>query len=243
MIRIALTMLLCLPFALPLRAGILADGTRLIYSAQSREKTLMLANTNRYPVIVQSWVDDGEGNPELARAPFVVLPAVFRLAPGERQAIRIIYNQEPLPPDRESVFWLNLYEIPPVTRAQEDSARVMLAMNTQLKLFWRPAGLDAALDKAVEKLRFRLVRSGAGWAIECDNPTPLNVSFTSLRLTSGAAAEPEMDMMARAFSTRRYALSGPPDGARQIRFYYLDENGAAKTGTAAIALATPSSTP
>lgn len=243
MIRIALTALLCLLTALPLRAGILADGTRLIYPAQRREKTLMLANTNRYPVIVQSWVDDGEGNPELARAPFVVLPAVFRLAPGERQAIRIIYNQDPLPPDRESVFWLNLYEIPPETRGQAETPRVTLAMNTQLKLFWRPAGLTAALDKAVDKLRFRLVREGTGWAIECENPTPLNVSFTSLQLAGGAGAAPEMDMMTRAFSTRRYTLSGPPGGARQIRFSWLDEHGAAKTGTAAIGRVIPSSTP
>ena len=234
MIRIAIAGLFCLLTALPLRAGILADGTRVIYPAHSREKTLMLANANRYPIIVQSWVDDGEGNPELARAPFVVLPAVFRLAPGERQAIRIIYNQDPLPPDRESVFWLNLYEIPPETLGQTDAPRVTLAMNTQLKLFWRPAGLTAALEKAVDKLRFRLVRTGAGWAIECHNPTPLNVSFTSLRLAGGAEAVAEMDMMTRAFSTRRYALSGPPGDGRQIRFSWLDERGAAQSGTTTI---------
>lgn len=231
MSRTVIAAMLCVLAAFPLRAGILADGTRLIYPAQSREKTLMLANTNRYPIIVQSWVDDGEGNPELARAPFVVLPAVFRLSPGERQAIRIIYNRDPLPQDRESVFWINLYEIPPVTPGPADGARVTLAMNTQLKLFWRPAGLDARLDKAVDKLQFRVVRAGAGWAIECDNPTPLNVSFTSLSLTGGAAAQrivPEMDMMTRAFSTRRYPLAGTaakPDG-QQVRIRYLEDSGA-----------------
>ena len=51
MIRIALTALLCLLTALPLRAGILADGPRVIYPAQRREKTLMLANTNRLSLI------------------------------------------------------------------------------------------------------------------------------------------------------------------------------------------------
>lgn len=246
MIRTALAGLLCLLAALPLRAGILAEGTRLIYPAQSREKTLMLANTNRYPVIVQSWVDDGEGNPELARAPFAILPAVFRLAPGERKAIRILYTQDPLPRDRESVFWINLYEIPPVAPGPSDAARVTLAMNTQLKLFWRPAGLDTGLDRAVGKLRFRLERAGAGWAIACDNPTPLNISFTSLALTGAAPPRsviPEPDMMTRAFTTRRYALSGPPGEGRQIRFTWLDDNGAAIVSTAATETATPSSTP
>lgn len=230
MIRIALTALLCLLTALPLRAGILADGTRIIYPAQRREKTLMLANTNRYPVIVQSWVDSGEGDPGTAHAPFVVLPAVFRLAPGERQAVRIIYNQDPLPQDRESVFWINLYEIPPDTQKQSDRSHVRLAINTQLKLFWRPEGVVARPQDIVDKLVFRLVYTYEGWAIECHNLTPLNISFTSIALVNSSGeqwVESQADMMTLAFNTRRYPLAGTgikPFG-QQVRFHYLDDRG------------------
>ncbi|CAK9885710.1 MAG: putative fimbrial chaperone LpfB [Candidatus Erwinia impunctatus] len=87
----------------PVSAGIIAAGTRMIYLEGENERSLMLANTNRYPVIVQSWIDDGSGNPDYKGAPFVVLPPVFRLEPGEIKGIRIIYNQQPLPDDRESV--------------------------------------------------------------------------------------------------------------------------------------------
>ena len=225
--------------ALPSQAGILAAGTRLIYPAESREKTLMLANTNAWPVIVQSWIDDGAGDPLAANAPFVVLPAVFRLAPGERQAIRIIYNRDPLPQDRESAFWINLYEIPPATRENAARPYVTLAMNTQLKLFWRPAGLSAAPEDAAEKLIFRLVNSRDGWAIECENPTPLNISFTSLTLAGGGAgqkAAPQVDMMIRPFSTRRYPLIEPAakPGGTQVRVRYLGDNGAAMERTAVL---------
>lgn len=222
--------LLCLLFATQLRAGIMPAGTRVIYLEGHREVTLMLANTNKYPVIVQSWVDNGEGDPEFNQAPFIVLPAVFRLSAGERQGLRIIYNQDPLPQDRESVFWLNLYEIPPLTDKQSQNSRLTLAMNTQLKLFWRPKGISINLKEAVNQLAFRLVRDGAGWSVECNNPTPLNISFTSMAVLNDSDEKPtgsQTDMMTRAFSKRYYPLEdfNPASKNLKIRFHYLNENG------------------
>ncbi len=65
--------------------------------------------------MVQTWVDNGDANPApgSVNAPFVSVPPLFSLAPQRMQGIRLIYNQSPLPKDRESVFWLNVYEIPP----------------------------------------------------------------------------------------------------------------------------------
>ena len=100
--------LLLMTLAAPAAAGVMAASTRVVYPAGEREKSLMLVNTNNYPVIVQSWVDDGTGNPDTANAPFVVIPSVFRLAPKAVQGIRLLFSQTPLPKDRESVFWLNL---------------------------------------------------------------------------------------------------------------------------------------
>lgn len=231
MMKKPLFWLLCLLISSPLHAGVMAAGTRVIYQANNREQTLMLVNTNKYPVIVQSWVDDGAGDPDTARAPFVALPAVFRLQPEARQGLRLIYNQDPLPQDRESVFWINLYEIPPLSVKKAEAARLTVAMNTQMKLFWRPKGLTMTLEEAVKKLAFHLVPDGKGWAIECNNPTPLNISFTSITLLNGTreqAVVQQPDMMARTFSERRYPLneaSGAPGGSK-LRFRYLNDSGA-----------------
>ncbi|MFZ3620756.1 molecular chaperone [Leclercia barmai] len=230
MMKRSVLWLLCLLISSPLHAGIMAAGTRVIYPAGKREQSLMLVNTNKYPVVVQSWVDDGIGDPESAAAPFVALPAVFRLKPGERQGLRLIYNQDPLPQDRESVFWINLYEIPPLSAKKAEAARLTVAMNTQMKLFWRPKGLTMTLEEAVKKLAFRLVPDGKGWAVECNNPTPLNISFTSLALLKGTHEQKvtqQPDMMIRTFSTRRYpldAVKGMPDGSR-LRVRYLNDSG------------------
>lgn len=79
----------------------------------------MLANTNRYPIVVQTWVDHGDVNtaPELSHAPFVALPSVFGMQPGALKGLKIILADAGFPTDKESVFWLNLYEIPQSTRS------------------------------------------------------------------------------------------------------------------------------
>lgn len=231
MIKRAIICLLCVLFAAPLYAGVMAASTRLVYTEGQREKTLMLVNTNTYPVIIQSWIDNGEGNPDFAHAPFVIIPAVFRLEPGERQGLRVIYNQEKLPADRESVFWINLYEIPPLEGKKSDDARLTLAMNTQLKLFWRPKTLSTTLEESAKKLTFRLRQESGSWGIECDNPSPLNVSFTSITILNGTQeylVKSQMDMMTRAYSRRVYPLesfNSQPAG-QNIRFRYLNDDGA-----------------
>ena len=212
------------------QAGVLAGGTRVIYDEGLRERSLMLANTNPYPVVVQTWLDDGNGTPENAKAPFIALPAVFRLQPGGLQGLRIIHTGAALPRDRESVFWLNLYEIPPLAgRKEPDPARVELAMNTQLKLFYRPTKLPLSPEQVAGKLAFELRREGDTWFLVCRNPTPYHASFTTLGLSGGGrslAAQQQMDMMTPPFSEKRYPLEGgaPPDGAR-VSFRLVDDAG------------------
>ncbi|WP_405055544.1 fimbrial biogenesis chaperone [Kosakonia oryzae] len=189
-------------------AGVMPAVTRVIYPPNAREKTLMLVNTNAWPVIVQTWADNGEGSPDNSAAPFVILPPVFRLAPGSTQGLRIIYNHDPLPTDRESVFWLNVYEVPPDS-ADLEKSYLKLAMNTQLKIFYRPQTLTLTPEEAIGKLTFRLYAEGENSWLEFNNPTPLGISFTTISVTGRSGqtkAYQQDDMMIKPFSQRRYLL-------------------------------------
>ena len=75
---------------------------------------LLLVNQNPYPVLVQAWVDDGalDGEPDTALAPFLPLPPVFRLEPGRQRSLRLLATGQAQARDRESLYWLNIYEIP-----------------------------------------------------------------------------------------------------------------------------------
>jgi len=235
--RLGLAALVLSLITMPARAGVLAAATRVIYAQGEVEQSLMLANTNAYPVVVQTWVDRGEANPDVL-APFVSLPSVFHLPPKAVQGLRILLaDAQTLPRDRESVFWLNLHEIPPTLNASARASRdtLALAMNTQLKIFYRPA--DLPKPDVAAQLRFTLMHSDGTWFVACDNPTPYHASFTSLSVVDGEDITPvqsEMDMMTVPFAQRRYALGGRAPAGNVLRYMLVDDAGFPQSFEAAL---------
>ncbi|MDL4618041.1 fimbrial biogenesis chaperone [Citrobacter amalonaticus] len=213
-------------------AGILAEKTRVIYAEKDKEQPLMLANTNPYPVLVQLWADDGRGDPNDTTAPFIVIPAIFRLEPGQKQGVRIIYNGTPLATDKETVNWLNIYEIPPSERGNDLNSRLAMTMNTQLKIFYRPDNVMNNSDPA-QNVRFKIVTSGEESYIECENPTPYYLSLTNIVAFSELKKtdiKREPDMMTPPFSQRRYRLNDrlQRQEINKISVSYINDNGLIK---------------
>lgn len=126
------------------RASVVVTGTRVIYPGEAREKTVQLSNRDAFPNVVQAWVDIDapDAPPDQADAPFLVNPAVFRMAPDSGQTLRIVYTGQGLPGDRESLFHLNVLQIPPRNSSHADRNQMLLMLRNRLKLFYRPAGIQ-----------------------------------------------------------------------------------------------------
>jgi len=209
------------------RAGLLAEHTRIIYPAAHNARSVLIANTNPWPVLVQTWVDRGEGDLERATAPFVVVPAIFRLEPAATQTLRILYTGEALPDDRESMFWLNLYEIPPSAPAEDaDTPLLTLTLTTQIKLFYRPEGIGTPAALA-ERLAFGLQQDGERWCVAASNPTPWHAAFSALSIDG---SEGELPVVALdtlpPFASGTWCLDpGQPAPAANIHFSLIDDAG------------------
>ena len=194
-------------------AGVMPERTRLIFHEGQTQRSLMLANTNTYPVVVQTWLDNGEGNqaPENAVSTMVALPSVFKLQAGAIQGLRIVQDASSLPKDRESVSWLNIYEIPPTkTIGPMLATQVAVAMNTQMKVFYRPANLPVPPEKMATLLTFSLKQHAGGWILVCHNPTPYHASFSSLSVMDEGrerANAKTLDMMTPPLSDKPYSLA------------------------------------
>ncbi|WP_088500908.1 fimbria/pilus periplasmic chaperone [Burkholderia ubonensis] len=172
--------------ALSAQAAIVITGTRVVYPEQSREVNVRLTNIETAPVLVQSWIDDGDSdaNPDQIKVPFVLTPPVFRVEPKKGQTLRIMYTGTNLPTDRESVFWLNVQEIPPQPTNAEDTNLLQLAFRTRIKLFFRPAALQDG--PSGELLKWKVVHDGKGQSVlRVDNPSPYYVSFSHVALKAG----------------------------------------------------------
>ncbi|MDP9876457.1 chaperone protein EcpD [Variovorax boronicumulans] len=168
------------------QASVVIEGTRVVFPGQEREVTLKLKNTGKQPALVQAWFDKGDPTvaPEKLDVPFTLTPAVFRLDPDKGQTLRIIYSKEPLAQDRESLFWLNVLEVPPKS---DDTNQLQLAFRSRIKLMFRPQGLPGSAEEAPAQVRWEVVpaEGGKGYALRASNPTAFHVNLGELELVVG----------------------------------------------------------
>jgi chaperone protein EcpD len=175
-------------------ASVVISGTRVIYRASDREVTIKLANEGNAPALVQAWLDMGNPNalPDESKVPFTLLPPLFRLDPRKGQSLRLIYTQEPLPQDRESLFWLNVLEVPPRADTAANADRpnfLQLAFRTRIKLFFRPTGLPGKAGDAASLVRWQFKRKDNGsHVLEATNPTPYHVTFSKIVAADGVTS-------------------------------------------------------
>lgn len=169
------------------QASVVITGTRVIYPGDAREKTVQLTNNDGFPNVIQAWIDidDPASMPDTARGPFVVSPSISRMAPGSGQTLRILYTGSGLPQDRESLFHLNVLQIPPRNTAKAEQNLMLLMLRNRLKLFYRPTGIAGSPEQLPEKLRFSLLQNGSGWRVKVENPTGFHASFGGATLSVG----------------------------------------------------------
>lgn len=165
-------------------AGVVIDTTRVVYLAAKREVTINIRNNSQTPSLVQAWLDTGDQNskPGESAVPFVLTPPLFRLDPTKSQSLRLVYTQEPLPTDRESLFWLNVLDIPPRGASNPDRPNQLeMAFKHRMKLFFRPKGLKGSAANAPARLTWMLqTRDGKLVGMQASNPTAYHVSLIKI---------------------------------------------------------------
>ncbi|MET1531210.1 fimbria/pilus periplasmic chaperone [Burkholderia sola] len=224
--------------ALSAEAAIVITGTRVIYPEQNREVNVRLTNVETAPVLVQAWIDDDrpDANPDEIKVPFVLMPPVFRVEPKKGQTLRIMYTGTNLPADRESVFWLNVQEIPPKPVNAEEMNLLQLAFRTRIKLFFRPAALQDG--PSGQSLKWKVVRDEKGQsALIVDNPSPYYVSFGRVALKAGDTEIQFDPAMVPPFDHVKFTQ---PQGAHRafargtVSYKLINDYGAEVAGSAAI---------
>ncbi|WP_405083874.1 fimbrial biogenesis chaperone [Paraburkholderia caribensis] len=181
----------CALFAGAAQASVTIGGTRVVYPLDQREVTVKLNNDSRAPSLVQVWMDDGnvDAKPGYSKAPFVITPPIFRMDAGKSQTLRVMYSGEALPQDRESVYWLNVLDVPPKADARPDANTLQFAYRTRIKVFVRPPKLQGTPDEAPRQLDWKVVPApeGKGQALAVSNPTAYHVSFSEISVSSSGA--------------------------------------------------------
>lgn len=208
-------------------ASVIISGARVIYPSGQKEVTVKLDNVGKSPVLVQSWIDNGdaEAKPEKIQVPFILTPPINRIEAKKGQTLRLSYTGAPLPSNKESVFFLNVLEIPAKDKALQSDNLLQMAFRSRIKLFFRPAGLTGNANDAVKALTWTASPGG----VTATNPTPYHVSLVELSL-AGKKVEGQMVPPNGSLS---FALSGARAGS-QLAVSSVNDYGAIVSGSASV---------
>ncbi|MBB5445119.1 MULTISPECIES: molecular chaperone [unclassified Paraburkholderia] len=157
-------------------AAVVPDRTRLVFDEGAQAASVTVTNKSaKYPYLIQSWIEDENG--KKITAPFMVLPPLQRIEANDRNVLRVVLLPgNTLPTDRESVFYLNIREIPPTTEAVN---ALQIALHSKLKLFYRPKNVQPKRNED-PTLPMTVKIDSASHKLTFDNPTPLHVSIVEL---------------------------------------------------------------
>ncbi|MGC7561062.1 fimbrial biogenesis chaperone [Pasteurella sp. PK-2025] len=214
------------------QANVVILGTRIVYPQDKKNISIQLENNGDRPALVQAWLDDGRTNvdPSTIKLPFIITPPVSRMEAKSQQVLRIRYTGEALAQDRESLFYFNLFDIPPKPSKKEldkNPNYLQFAVNNRLKFFFRPTSLPYPVSDAYQKVQW----SVNGKKLVVKNPTPYHITYLEIELKQGKKVYKvkNADMVA-PFAEAQFDLVQPVKGKADVHWHVINDYGGKFSG-------------
>ena len=211
-------------------AGVSLESTRVIYKEGQRDISLKLSNTDKLKnALVQIWMDDGDPDADAGQAsiPFLINPPLAKIEAAKAQVVRIAFIGEKLNPQSETVFWLNVLEIPPKST---EASQLSFAIRSRVKFFYRPKAIQALEPLNPEKLQWRWDAGNSGSVqIQAINTSAFHWTITSAVAVIGQN-EYDLNIVTmlspgQAVSLPLKALERIPSGPARMRIIAINDFG------------------
>lgn len=174
---------LLITFPLVSSAAVTFQQSRVIFDGSKSSTSLIVNNQNPLlPYLARSWIEDEEGN--RVRGPLVVLPPIQRIDPGESSQIKIqaLPSANLLRQDRETLFYLNLREVPPRDGVVNS---LQIALQNRIKIFYRPAALKAPVNTLATPWQSQLVITRQDDRLYLSNPSAYYITLVEAKTGAG----------------------------------------------------------
>ncbi|PRD14168.1 fimbria/pilus periplasmic chaperone [Pantoea coffeiphila] len=159
-------------------AAIAIQQSRVIFDGDKLSQSLLVINQNPHaPYLVHGWIEDEIG--KRVQGPLLILPPIQRIEPGENSQIKIqaLTAARLLRQDRETLFYLNLREIPPRVKGGNT---LQVALQNRIKVFYRPVGLKNRELASPWHSQLILTRRDNRWQIA--NPSPYYITLVDAQI-------------------------------------------------------------
>ncbi|MGE6980161.1 fimbria/pilus periplasmic chaperone [Kluyvera intermedia] len=209
------------------QAAVTLDRTRAVFDGANKSMSLNITNQNKaLPYLAQAWIEDESGNK--LSGPIVALPPLQRvesLAKGQVK-LQLTDDARSLPQDRESIFYFNLREIPPKS---SKANTLQIALQTRIKLFYRPAALQLSRGNAQDLWQKKLVLTRRGQGYRVSNPSPYYVTLAAAYTQSGGKPVTGFDpVMIAPFSESPLTVKAGALGDKPVLTWINDYGGRPK---------------
>ncbi|AJF74513.1 molecular chaperone [Raoultella terrigena] len=203
-------------FVFQAQGAIQVEASRVIYSGKERSASLKINNPSSRNYIVQTWLDNGTESPNGSR-PIIVTPPLVKLRPEQSALLRFIYSGSGLPTDRETLYWVNVQEVPPSAAGENV---LQIAIRTRLKLFYRPQEIKTTLADEVRKMQW----TSSATTLTFNNNGPLHITLSKMELADNKGKTvPINGIMLSPYSHQSLTL---PAGAHLKSMKYINDHGA-----------------
>lgn len=220
-------------------ANVVITGTRIVYPAEKQSITVALNNKGDNPALVQSWIDKGnaDASPDQIKVPFVITPPIIRVEPKQGQSLRLTYTGEPLPSDRESVFYLNVLDIPPKPQeAKEGKNYLQIAIRHRLKLLFRPSNLPMNVEQSYQSLTWQFAYQAGKNVLTAHNPSPYYITFQEVKVEkNGHQFEVDQPKMVAPFADVHFYIPKMTAGSpTKVKWKIINDYGGSIDGKSTI---------
>lgn len=213
------------------QGGIGLNATRLVLTPGGAV-SVGVRNATKSPYLVQSYVTDDRN--QMVKG-LSVSPALIRVEPGSTSMLRVAGQVmgRSVPDDRESLFYFmskGIAQTNPMSpdRAGALSAGVKIGLGNQIKLIYRPAGLNA--DGAMLAGKNVVFRRTVG-GVKAENASPYYVSLKGVRFGPKKGGK-KLNLLGKPllgtlppFSTATYSV-GETGQFPDVKWGVLDDIGA-----------------
>ncbi|EML0363782.1 MULTISPECIES: fimbrial biogenesis chaperone [Providencia] len=210
-------------FSVQACASLVLQGTRIIFPSDKKAVGIQLTNYSEQATLTQSWVDEGnlDSTPETTNAPFIVTPPVTKIAANDGAQLQIRFIGDKLPTNKESVFYLNVLDIAPKPKQINSANMLQFAIQTRIKVFYRPIALINKPDDLINNIKFHLAKDG----IIVNNPTPYFLSIANIYLANNESRSITKSSMIAPFSSQIFPSTAVINHGENITMIYIDDTG------------------
>lgn len=193
-------------------SGVQLDRTRVLMTDGKTRTNYALSNHTETPILASATITNVDGTPT---SKLTVNPALYQVRSKSTHQGSIMLL-EPLPQDKESVFWLNVKTVAPESGSKESSSSLQFAIGQRIKVFYRPKGIKDDCKIAADNLKWTKTTKG----LKVKNDSAVSVSI--VEVTVGNKKHRIEDILL-AKSSQNWNL--PTEATSPMSFTYVDEYG------------------